>query len=286
MKPYLKLMRVHHYIKNVLVFAALACSGQLFSSGKFLLNLAGFAAFCLVSSIVYIINDIRDSEKDRMHPVKCKRPIASGAVSTGNASILAAILAAAAAGLSVWIGDPMAGLILAVYLLINIAYSNGLKDVPLLDIVILVSGFLLRVLYGSIVSDIVISNWLYLTVLVLAMYLSLGKRRNELKQLGGGKTRKVLKAYPIGFLEQGMTMCLTLTNVFYTLWAMDDATAERYSSGRMVMTVPIVLLITMKYSMDVEGASDGDPVEVVLHDAVLLALCIIYLAAMMMILYA
>lgn len=285
MKTYLKLMRVHHYIKNILVFAALACSGELFCMSKFLPNLAGFAAFCLTASIVYIINDIRDCEKDRFHPEKCKRPIASGAVSVKNAAVLASVLGAAVCIISAFIGNLKAAIILIVYLAINIAYSNGLKNVPLLDIVILVSGFMLRVLYGSVVTGISISNWLYLTVFVLAMYLSLGKRRNELKQLGDKKTRTVLKAYPLGFLDQGMTMCLTLTNVFYTFWSMDDATAKLYGNGRMVLTAPIVLLITMKYSMDVEGASDGDPVEVVMHDKMLMLLCVIYLLLMLMILY-
>lgn len=285
MKPYLKLMRVHHYIKNFLVFAALACSGQLFNPEKLLSGIAAFVAFCMVSSVVYIINDIRDKEKDRNHPTKCKRPIAAGTVSVKGACILAVVLVVIAAvcnGLSFHLSST---LLLSLYLLLNLAYSFGLKNIPIVDVTILVAGFLIRILYGAVVTGITISNWLYLTVIALAFYFALGKRRNELKQVGDGETRQVLKAYPINFLDKNMGMCLTLANVFYALWSMDETTTSFYGNNYLVLTVPIVLLITMKYSLDIEGDSDGDPVEVLLHDKVLLALCVVYLATMFAILY-
>ena len=285
MKHYLKLMRVHHYIKNLLVFAALACSGQFFNIRKLLAGFAGFAAFCMVSSVVYIVNDIRDKEKDQKHPTKRNRPIAAGTVSVRNAWILAAVLLIAAAvcnGL-VWQGIPSA--LLALYLVLNLAYSFGLKNIPLVDVTILVAGFLIRILYGAFVTQITISNWLYLTVIALAFYFALGKRRNELKQVSDGQTRKVLKAYPLSFLDKSMNMCLTLANVFYALWSMDEHTVASYSNEYLVFTVPIVLLITMKYSLDIEGDSDGDAVVVLMHDKVLLVLCVLYLAVMFTILY-
>lgn len=285
MKPYLKLMRVHHYIKNFLVFAALACSGQLFNPEKLLSGIAAFVAFCMVSSVVYIINDIRDKEKDRNHPTKCKRPIAAGTVSVKSACILAVVLVIIAAvcnGLSFHLSST---LLIALYLVLNLAYSFGLKNIPIVDVTILVAGFLIRILYGAVVTGITISNWLYLTVIALAFYFALGKRRNELKQVGDGETRQVLKAYPINFLDKNMGMCLTLANVFYALWSMDETTTSFYGNNYLVLTVPIVLLITMKYSLDIEGDSDGDPVEVLLHDKVLLALCVVYLATMFAILY-
>ncbi|MBQ2854935.1 MAG: decaprenyl-phosphate phosphoribosyltransferase [Oscillospiraceae bacterium] len=284
MKQYLKLMRPHHYIKNILVFAALACSGQIFNPQKFLADLLGFAAFCMISSVVYIINDIRDVEKDRRHPTKCRRPIAAGTVSIRNARILAAVLAVLAAVCNLMVFHPVATALLVLYLLLNLAYSFGLKNIPIVDITILVAGFLLRILYGALVSDIVISNWLYLTVIALAFYFALGKRRNELKQLGSGETRKVLKAYPVEFLDKNMNMCLTLAVVFYSLWSMADTTVAAYGQY-LVFTVPVVMLIMMKYSLNIEGDSDGDPVEVLLRDRVLLILCCIYLAAMFSILY-
>lgn len=285
MKHYIKLMRVHHYIKNFLVFAALACSGQFFQPDKLFSGMLGFAAFCMVSSVVYIINDIRDVEKDRAHPTKCKRPIAAGTVSVRNACILAAALVIGAAVCNFFVFRWESTALLALYLVLNLAYSFGLKNVPIVDVTILVAGFLIRILYGALATDIVISNWLYLTVIAISFYFALGKRRNELKQLGGGQTRKVLEKYPVAFLDKSMSMCLTLANAFYALWSMDANTISLYGSNTLIFTVPIVLLITMKYSLNVEGESDGDPVEVLLHDKVLLGLCVVYLATMFTILY-
>lgn len=285
MKQYLKLMRVHHYIKNLLIFAPLACSGQFFVPQKLAAGLIAFVSFCMISSVVYVINDIRDVEKDRMHPTKCARPIAAGTVSIRNAWILAAVLAGASFVCTLFTFQPISATLLLLYLILNLAYSFGLKNVPIIDITILVAGFLIRVLYGAYITQISVSNWLYLTVVALAFYFALGKRRNELKQIGNTDTRKVLQAYPISFLNENMMMCLTLANVFYALWSMDAKTASFYNNDHMVFTVPIVFLITMKYSLDIEGQSDGDPVEVLLHDKVLLALCLIYFVAMFTILY-
>ncbi len=285
MKAYIKLMRLHHYIKNGLVFAALLCSGQLFHFEKLTSGLLAFVAFCMISSVVYIVNDIQDREKDRKHPTKCNRPIAAGTVSVRNAWILAVVLFAIAMLCNYLIYSLTSTLLLILYLALNLAYSMGLKNIPIADVSILVAGFLLRILYGAFVTGIVISNWLYLTVIAVSFYFALGKRRNEIRQISDGETRKVLKSYPVSFLDKSMGMCLTLANVFYALWSMDEKTASFYNNNYMIFTVPIVLLITMKYSLDIEGESDGDPVEVLLHDKILLILCAVYLLAMFAILY-
>lgn len=284
MKHYIKLMRPHHYLKNVLVFAALACSGQLFQTGKFLSCLLAFVAFCMISSVVYIINDICDADKDRLHPTKCRRPIAAGLVSPRQAKGLAVALVCVAALCNSLIFAPLPTLLLVGYLVLNLLYSFGLKNVPILDITILTCGFLIRVVYGALVTDIAVSSWLYLTVMALAFYLSLGKRRNELRQHGDSETRKVLKGYPLSFLDKSMNMCLTLAIMFYSLWSMDANTVAAYSVN-LVVTVPIVLLIVMKYNLNIEGDSDGDPVEVLLGDKILLILCAVYLLTMFWILY-
>lgn len=285
MKNYLKLMRVHHYIKNFLVFAALACSGELFALEKLTDSIIAFVAFCMISSVIYIINDIRDAENDRNHPTKCKRPIAAGTVSVKSACVLASILLLIAIVCNILIFHLIATLLFALYLILNLAYSFGLKSIPLIDITILVSGFLIRILYGAFITDITISNWFYLTVIALTFFFAISKRRNELKQIGNGETRQVLREYPISFLDKSMGMCLTLSNVFYALWSMDERTILLYNTKHLIFTVPIVLLITMKYSLDIERESDGDPVEVLLHDKVLLTLCVLYLSVMFVILY-
>lgn len=278
-------MRVHHYIKNFLVFAALACSGRLFNFEKMTAGILAFVAFCMVSSVVYIINDVCDKEKDRKHATKCMRPIAAGTISVRNAWILTAVLLIIATVCNGIVFHMSSTLLLLLYLVLNLAYSFGLKNIPIIDVTILVSGFLIRIMYGAIVTEITISNWLYLTVMAFAFYFALGKRRNELRQIGDGETRPVLKAYPIKFLNMNMGMCLTLANVFYALWSIDENTTSFYNNNHLIVTVPIVLLITMKYSLDIEGDSDGDPVEVLLHDKLLLCLVAMYLAIMLIILY-
>ena len=278
MKKYLYLMRVHHYIKNILIFMPLIFSGNLTDRRKFTATLLGMIAFA-----VYIINDIRDAEKDRMHPTKKNRPIASGAVTPFHAVVLMVFILIAAVVLLV-VSDATAGsyTLVILYLFINVAYSMGLKDVPLLDVTILASGFLLRVLFGAVLTGTEVSEWLYLTVLSGAFYFSLGKRRNELQKKKDGDTRKVLKYYTRDFLDKNMYMCLALLNTFYALWCKDITNAGMEYA---MWTVPIVILICMKYSLTVEGNSEGDPVEVLLHDRVLMALCVVYGIVMIGMLY-
>lgn len=284
-KQYMKLMRVHHYIKNFLVFVALICSGEFFVKEKFFSGLVGFVSFCMISSVIYIINDICDRDKDCRHHTKRYRPIASGTISSKKALILAVILLVIAIVCNASVFDVFSSILLLTYFMVNLAYSLGLKNIPIVDISILVSGFLIRIMYGAIITDITISNWLYLTVIAAAFYFALGKRRNELRKCELRETRNVLRTYPIEFLDKNMYVCLTLVDVFYALWSMDENTVAVYGNEYLIFTVPIVLLITMKYSMDVESDSDGDPVEVLLNDKVLIMLGITYLAVMFIILY-
>lgn len=277
MKNYLKLMRVHHYLKNGLIFLPLIFGGQLFQVDLLMKTVFGFLAFSLSASIVYIINDIRDVESDRKHIVKCKRPIASGVVSTKSALILVFFLLILtiifnyfACGTNI-----LALIFIIIYILLNFLYSMGLKNIPLVDIAILVSGFLFRVLYGSEIVSIEISKWLYLTVISMSFYLGLGKRRNEIiKQ--GSNSRKVLKYYNHNFLDKNMYMFLSLTIGFYALWCVDPYTIAIHSNKNIIWTVPLVMLICMKYSLNVESDSYGDPVEVLLEDKVLLLFVVFY----------
>ena len=266
MKDYIRLLRPKHYLKNVLVLLPLFFSGRFFEHEMFCSGLAGFAAFCFLSSLVYIINDIRDIDSDRQHPTKCLRPLASGAVSIPAALIMAAILAAAILVIGIGIRFPLSGwLCMIIYLAVNIGYSFGLKNVPILDVALLVSGFLLRVLFGSAITGVVISNWLYLTVVSISFYLALSKRRGELRRQRN-TTRKVLKYYNDDFLNKNMNMCLTLAIVFYSLWSADSANTY------MIWTVPLVICLCLKYFLTIDGNSDGDPVEIIFRDKTLLRL--------------
>ena len=278
-KSYIKLMRVKHYIKNLLIFLPLIFSLNFNNIQMNIKVLLGFIVFSLTCSIVYIINDIQDVEKDRKHPEKCKRPIASGKVSVKEAWILALVLFIIVAILCVWSEiDYKSILILLTYLAINILYSKVLKHIPLLDVIVLVACYVLRVLFGATLIGVFVSHWLYLTIISFAFYLALGKRRNEMtKSLENGtETRNVLKYYTKDFLDKNMYMCLALTIVFYSLWCVDEITITKFDINYLIWTIPLLIIICMKYSLNIEGNSYGDPVDVILSDKVLVILILIY----------
>lgn len=276
LKDIFKLMRVNHYVKNVLVFIPLVFSKRLFEQQTLVYTSVGFLVFCLISSCIYIFNDIQDAERDRRHPVKCNRPIAKGTISVKKATILISIIFLCSCVVALWKLPVLSCAFLVMYIILNVLYSLWLKKVPLLDIFILASGFVIRVIYGGIISGVVISEWLYLVIISGSIFMGLGKRRNELKKNEG--SREVLKYYTKEFLDKNMYVCMALIEAFYAIWALN-------SSPKMIVTIPIIIAILMKYSLDIEGESDGDPVNVLLSDIVLLGLLVIYAIIIMFILY-
>lgn len=153
----------------------------------------------------------------------------------------------------------------------------GLKNIPIIDVVILASGFVIRVFYGGCITGVLISKWLYLVIVTGSLYMGLGKRRNELR--AQMDTREVLKFYNEGFLDKNMYVCVALVNVFYALWSIE------MPNPRMIWTVPFFLVLLMCYSLDVESDSDGDPVEVIIHDKVLIGILIAYTICIFILLY-
>ncbi|MDN0033673.1 decaprenyl-phosphate phosphoribosyltransferase [Oscillibacter valericigenes] len=282
LRKVIKLMRPKHYLKNALVFVSLFFTGNLLNLRLFGLVFVGTIAFCLISSVVYIVNDIHDVEEDRQHEVKRFRPIASGDIPISVAYAIAAVCFALAVGINLAVictnteTSRLSLLILITYFATNLGYSLGLKNVPFLDICLLVLGFLLRLLYGATLIGAGVSSWVYLTVLSLSFYLGLGKRRNEIKKVISGKSRKVLKYYTVEFLDRFMYVCLTLSIVFYSLWSADSQIIEKYGTDKLVWTVPVVIVLLMKYTADVESDSFGDPVDVVTKDHVLLGLAVAF----------
>lgn len=272
-KGCVKILRIHHHIKNLLILLPLMCSGNLLRPMYFGQAILGFLTFSLMASAVYIINDIQDIHKDMMHPIKRTRPLPNGDISITLAwRLVIALVFSAIIVQSVFMKVASAGIWIGIYMLLNILYSVSLKHVPFVDILILVSGFLFRVLYGGAILNIEISSWLYLTVIAASFYLALGKRRNELLKMGGGgESRDVLKGYTFNFLDRNMYMCAALAIVFYSLWCIDIKTIGRMTLG-VIWSVPLVMILFMRYSFDIEKDSFGDPVEVVFHDKILLLL--------------
>lgn len=277
---YIKLMRPKHYIKNMLIFIPLLFSGLFLNIDNILKTSCGLISFCITTSIIYIINDIKDKEKDKKHSTKKNRPIAAGKISAKNAIIESIILVVINIILLVILRPPIISIaLLVIYFILNLGYSLGLKNIALLDVAILVSGFFIRVLYGASILNIKISNWLYLSVITISFYLALGKRRNEIVK-NGIKSRRVLKYYTNEFLDKNMYMFLCMAIIFYSLWTTDNE-----KNSLLIFTVPLVMIICMRYSMNVEGDSDGDPVEVILKDKLLLFLGLVLVVIIFLILY-
>ena len=247
---------------------------------------AGFLILSFTASIVYIMNDIKDIDADRQHPLKRRRPLASGRVSLSAAYVTAGVLAGlivilwGAAGFAAkYIAWP------AVYLAVNAAYSLKLKNIPLLDVLALMFCYVLRLIYGSVLAETQISNWMYLTMMSASFFMGFGKRRNEFLQYGTA-SRKSLRGYTAEFLDKAMQMSLTSSVVFYSLMCADTNTTVAAAGVNLLWTVPIVIIVCLRYLMLIEdGKSDGDPVSVILKDKILNALCFGYILAVLGLLY-
>ncbi len=282
---YIALARPKHWIKNVLIFVPCLFGGTILKKETIVALLITFVSFSLIASSIYYINDIKDVSKDKLHDIKKNRPIASGRVSILSASVIAIFLAA----ISVVI---LAGyfkgatrikiiLVLLTYFLVNLFYSFGLKNQPIIDVMSLAAGFVLRVVYGSIATGVAISQWLLLTILMFSLYMGLGKRRNELRKVKNSMTRSVLKYYSDEYLSRIMLLTMSLGLVFYSLWA-----SLIVKQGIiMVWTVPLVISILMKYELNVEQDNFGDPVEVLTHDKIIFTLLALYVFIVFVVLY-
>lgn len=288
MKNYIKLMRVKHWLKNGLIFLPLFFSRNLFDLCGFSYSLLGFLAFSLVCSSVYIINDLNDIELDRKHSIKKNRPLASGKVSPLSAVVLMIILLLLSIVFDFYlyfqIHDIWIVVVPFIYLLINILYSFWLKHHPILDAVALVSGFLLRVIYGGLIVNVQVSNWLYLMIMFLSFYLCFGKRRNEMLK-SGNDSRKVLQYYNKEFLDKSMYVFLSLALISYSLWCVDPIILDRIGNNLLIWSVPLVVIIFLRYSLNVEGNSHGDPIDVVTKDRELLLFVASYIVYMFLVIY-
>jgi 4-hydroxybenzoate polyprenyltransferase len=261
-----ELARPKHWIKNVFVllpvpFALKALGDESFSLAAFLLGLAGF---CLVNSAVYTLNDLCDAAADRLHPRKRWRPIAAGAVTRGVAATQIIVLAAAGMGLCLAAHRPACVLIAAVYVALNVTYNLGAKHVPLLDVFLLSSGFVLRVLLGCVLVSAPPSPWLLLCTSTLALFLGFTKRRADLAEELDLNHRPSLRGYSEAFLDQAMSVCAGVAVLAYALYCIEVKGIFR--PGREMASVPFVAYGILNYlrMVHVEGIG-GSPVDVACH---------------------
>ncbi len=267
LREYLKLIRVKHWIKNVFVFASLVFSLNFYRSEYLLRILLMCLSFSLASSVVYIINDIADREKDRFHPVKRHRPIASGRITVENAVVLSAFLFVFALA-GAWLLDLRAMLVVAAYIGINIIYSYILRNLPCIDVMVIAVGFLLRVIAGAVAIDVNVSAWMLLTTFFLSLFLGFGKRRKEmLSTHGSTRHRTVFQHYSLELLSHFIIVSATLTIITYSLYVVISSNMIRLGSERFVFTIPFVVFGVFRYLLLIYHNNDGgDPADILLRD--------------------
>ncbi len=265
--PLIRLMRPHQWLKNIFVFAGLLFSLGWHNGPLVERVLYAFLAFCCISSLVYILNDWRDRAADAQHPTKRLRPLASGAVSPAQALALAAALLAAGLGLA-W-GSPALLLILALYVALNLAYSWRLKHVPVVDVCIIASGFMLRLLAGTLAVGVPPSRWLLLTGLFIALFLGFSKRKAETFH-APEQQRAVLEHYPPALLDTYIAATMTATVITYGLYATSPETLQQHGEG-LVYTVPVVVFGLLRYAYQVHRGRGEDVSRDLLRDPWILA---------------
>ena len=258
----IKLMRPKQWVKNTFVLAPLVFSGQFNNLSSIEDALVAMLLFCIASSATYVLNDYRDIEHDRKHPIKSKkRPLASGEVSTKQAlTLMVALYGLLAVGSIIY---PSVVAVIGSYLLLNVAYTFYLKHQPVLDIFTIATGFVIRVYAGAIALSVPISSWMFITTLCLALYLASIKRRQELTQ-SGKQGRKVLRNYTVSLVDRYAEMSATGALMFYSLFVITDR-------PEMVVTIPFVLYGLYRYWFVVESLDGGEsPTDALFSDVQLI----------------
>ena len=288
MKKYLELIRIKHWFKNILIFLPLFFSGNLLNINKITYSILAFIAFSTLASIVYIINDIADLEKDKKHPIKKHRPLASNQISLKSAYILMTLLTIILCSLLFYLYKNVDNLLIIIipvcYLIINILYSYILKKIPIVDVSIIVLGFVLRALFGGIAIDIEVSKYLYLLIIFGGLYLALGKRKGEINK-NDQDTREVLSKYNKEFLDKNMYVSLTISLVCYILWCVDENVINKIGHDYTFWTIPLLMIIFEIYNLNIDDNSYADPVEVILGSKVLLSVILLYILVMGTLIY-
>lgn len=269
----LRLLRPRQWVKNLLLFAALVFARQLFVPRSLALAGLAFVAFCLASSSVYVVNDLVDVERDREHPEKRNRPIASGAVAPGSAAALAALLTLAALGIAFAIGRGFGAAVL-VYLGLSHFYSLAGKNVVVLDVMLVAAGFVIRAIAGALAIHVPYSDWFVLCTLFLAMFIAFSKRRAELLANGEGisRSRPVLARYSERSLAAFTAASMAAAIISYSLYVQDVHERAGDAQKLLPFTVPFVIFVIFRYYLLVESGRAGEkPEEAVFQDRALLA---------------
>jgi decaprenyl-phosphate phosphoribosyltransferase len=289
MKYYIKLLRPKDWAKNAFLVIPVFFSGKLFDIPRLELIIAGFFAFSFVASSIYILNDYRDIEQDRKHPLKSKRPLAAGTAKPGIALAVAAVLLVTGFFLA-YIADPTLRFIsiLAVYFFINIFYSLGLKDISILDILIIAAGFVLRLKAGGYIAHLDVSPWLTLMTLLLSLFMAIAKRRDDilLQMQTGASLRKSVKGYNLEYLNTMLGLFSAIIIVTYIMYTLSPRTYERLRNYHLYYTSIFVIAGLMRYlQITLVKNEAGSPTDILFKDRFIQISIALWIASFYVILY-
>jgi len=273
---YLRLLRPRQWLKNVFVFAGLIFSRQFFYPDSIEKSIYAFVVFCLLSSCGYIINDILDYKEDRAHPVKSKRPIAAGKISRGQAAVVGALLLVLSLCSAYLLGAKFSYVCL-IYLTVIVLYSTAIKNIVILDVLVVALGYVLRAIAGATVIAVEISSWLLLCTLLIALFLAISKRRTEIVLLGEGATkhRRILSQYSLGLLNQMIAVVTAACIVAYCLYTLAPETVVKFGTRNLIFTVPFVIYGIFRYLYITYQKVEADIPEKVLISDLPLQVCLV-----------
>lgn len=280
-------LRPKQWTKNFFVFVPLVFSGKLFDVNSLIISLRAFISFCLVSGALYTLNDLCDLKEDQLHPVKKNRPLASGQLKKRNAFVIIAVTAATSLALAFSINLSFL-LIILIYALMQTLYSSWLKHVVIIDIFMVAAGFFLRVIGGALAIKVEISSWLIICTILLALFLSMTKRRHEFLILvdKAREHRPSLKEYNPYLLDQMISVVTASTLIAYCLYTISDDTVRKFGSRNLIFTTPFVLYGIFRYLYLVHQKDQGGtPEEMILRDKPLLVNIVLWIIAILFILY-
>ncbi len=284
---YLKLLRPSHWAKNLFLYIPLFFAGEIFDLHKVAELLIGFFAFSLTASSIYVINDYKDVEADRLHPVKCKRPIASGAVSK-SAALVFFVLCLAIGGLLAWYVKPKFAFVVGIYFIINLLYSFGLKNISILDILILSAGFVLRVKAGGVAATVAVSEWLMIMVFLLALFMAIAKRRDDvlIKTQSGQDMRKASKGYNMDFMNVMLALVSAVIIVAYLMYTMAPETMARFGTYRLYYTCLFVIGGLLRYlQITYVENNTGSPTKILYKDRFIQLTILLWVLSFYVIIY-
>ena len=295
---YLRLIRVHQWIKNIFVFVPLLFSQHLFDLYYFLDALSAFIVFCFASSAIYVINDIVDIEADRAHPVKKNRPLPSGQIPVNRAVITASIILVIVFWLVMYFNNEFILLVIG-FVILNVLYSFWLKNIVLLDIFSIAAGFSIRVLAGAFAIQVPISSWLLLTTMFISLFLGVMKRRSELvlvsenfyknsasAERGSSQSRKVLTQYSLNFADQMATVAAAGVIICYALYSVAPRTISIFQTERLIYTTPFVVfgIFRFMYLEYISGKGENTT-RLIATDLYMILDVIVYIVAIIVIIY-